>query len=754
MKLKVLILALLLPAALHAQGIRYDSNVFTAASNVPVGGQAPMYTLPYARVTVCTSPAVGSPCTNTAPIFNDEALTSPMANPITADSQGRFGFWVASGIYVYSVQAAIGANIGTYPITFTMPQGPIGPVGPTGPAGGLNPSAANNFTASQKFQVGPRFGITQYIATGDSITAGTGASCLTCGGSLDTANIYVAKIGYKLGITPTNLGVSGYQAADWVRNVIFPDLNPTPSNNPLVTALMLHNDAHWCPSANAGPTAGCLANAESSMLAGLTWATIPITEKILANAATSCTSGWSSDASVIPSGYASSTIASSCTYSFSTTKPNQAIYIWYRGQDSNTGTASISIDGGSITDTIASAPTSGQCICTIGSGTQTVWAKRYVIVSVGSHTLIDTITSGGAGNISFLGIGISPATLPPTIGPPSIFVGSPIYENGFNDEASTDAFTAQLASQVSLLTSDGLLIGYTNTNQYMNNAVDMSGSNVSVPLGMGDNNSGTLCSGTENTTTGQHPNACGHGHIADMFLGMIQPAPSPASSAQAPSFPSPVATLDNLDSTTGPSITTSQINGGLNWYSALVGSTNPGFATGTAFFQPTTGVFNIAEYQPSSFGAHFFCYYPFGTAITALSQLACPVSIPLNPVTGAGALSAGVDIDGQGYTVQVQTGTGYTFPLVYAPGPGGNDAGLFVHHTSGTSDQMGFFTPTTKPLAVSTSAPNNSLVVNSDGSYSGLSTAPTGFCATNGAWVFSGDGHATFCASGTWITKI
>jgi hypothetical protein len=39
-------------------------------------------------------------------------------------------------------------------------------------------------------------------------------------------------------------------------------------------------------------------------------------------------------------------------------------------------------------------------------------------------------------------------------------------------------------------------------------------------------------------------------------------------------------------------------------------------------------------------------------------------------------------------------------------------------------------------------------------SYVGPATAPSGSCFTNGAWVFSQDGHATFCASGTWVTKI
>jgi len=36
----------------------------------------------------------------------------------------------------------------------------------------------------------------------------------------------------------------------------------------------------------------------------------------------------------------------------------------------------------------------------------------------------------------------------------------------------------------------------------------------------------------------------------------------------------------------------------------------------------------------------------------------------------------------------------------------------------------------------------------------GPATAPSGSCTVNGEWVFSKDGHSTFCASGTWTTKI
>jgi hypothetical protein len=45
-------------------------------------------------------------------------------------------------------------------------------------------------------------------------------------------------------------------------------------------------------------------------------------------------------------------------------------------------------------------------------------------------------------------------------------------------------------------------------------------------------------------------------------------------------------------------------------------------------------------------------------------------------------------------------------------------------------------------------------VHHSDGSFTGPAVAPTGSCANVGAWVFSQDGHATFCAAGTWTTKI
>jgi len=68
--------------------------------------------------------------------------------------------------------------------------------------------------------------------------------------------------------------------------------------------------------------------------------------------------------------------------------------------------------------------------------------------------------------------------------------------------------------------------------------------------------------------------------------------------------------------------------------------------------------------------------------------------------------------------------------------------------------------PSAGNISLDTTTPGNhaaSLTLNNltvDGVYLGPATAPTGSCPTNGAWAFSQDGHATFCAAGAWTAKI
>lgn len=83
-------------------GVFYGSNAWTAATNVPAGAEAPMYTVPYATVSVCTDASCASP----VPLFNNASLTgTPLSQPLQADGQGKYGFWAAPGTYWQNVCA-------------------------------------------------------------------------------------------------------------------------------------------------------------------------------------------------------------------------------------------------------------------------------------------------------------------------------------------------------------------------------------------------------------------------------------------------------------------------------------------------------------------------------------------------------------------------------------------------------------------------------------------------------------------------
>jgi len=128
MKLFLKVLAFVcLSVPLWGQGYRYDSNAFTSANNVPAGSQSTMFTVPFAKITVCAYPDNGSqPCTNTVPIYQDPALTVAATNPITADVHGRFGFWKAAGTYTFSMVTPGGEFLGTFVISLGGSGGSTG----------------------------------------------------------------------------------------------------------------------------------------------------------------------------------------------------------------------------------------------------------------------------------------------------------------------------------------------------------------------------------------------------------------------------------------------------------------------------------------------------------------------------------------------------------------------------------------------------------------------------------------------------
>ena len=98
-----------------AQGSRKDDIVFNAQGR-PMAG---------ATVRICTSAAMGQPCTPLALIYSDPGLTQALANPTTTDGLGNYTFYAAPGRYEIEIS---GPSITTKQIpNVILPSDPTAP---------------------------------------------------------------------------------------------------------------------------------------------------------------------------------------------------------------------------------------------------------------------------------------------------------------------------------------------------------------------------------------------------------------------------------------------------------------------------------------------------------------------------------------------------------------------------------------------------------------------------------------------------
>jgi hypothetical protein len=191
-------------------------------------------------------------------------------------------------------------------------------------------------------------------------------------------------------------------------------------------------------------------------------------------------------------------------------------------------------------------------------------------------------------------------------------------------------------------------------------------------------------------------------------------------------------------------------------------------------------------------GVYHFWVGPVGTAggVSALSEIYNATSAGMNfisPTTfnstqfikPAGGLPA-ITISQPGATTYSQMGFGGTLTTPVWQYGAGNPSETAL----GVANKLFFYNVGSTSVAASIDASNNFEIgmtgvlpgtfskkfqvgtsgqfnVDSSGntttpSITGPATAPSGACSTAGQWVFSQDGHATFCpsAGGTWATKI
>src|SRR5437762_1229535 len=187
-KLLPMLLCLLVPAVSFGQG----SVVNDIAFKNLVTGIAPAAG---ATVTVCTSAGTGIPCTPLATVYSDIALTVPLTNPLTADSNGYYSFFAPAGTYIVTIT---GAGTSGRTVTYTLP---------------FTLSGSNAFSGNNTHSGAETFAQINKTCYVDGVTNTTIPQALTCagsGGSVYIPKSYSATIGSQINVTnPVSIIIDG-----------------------------------------------------------------------------------------------------------------------------------------------------------------------------------------------------------------------------------------------------------------------------------------------------------------------------------------------------------------------------------------------------------------------------------------------------------------------------------------------------------------------------------------------------------------
>ena len=117
---RLLILALFLPTLAQAQYL-FQSQA-TGTQSIPGSAQgisSVVAPIPYATVYICSGAYVpGTSCTTgTATVYADSGLTTPYQQPVAADANGNFSFYVQSGTNYYYTVSGSGFTAQTFGLT-------------------------------------------------------------------------------------------------------------------------------------------------------------------------------------------------------------------------------------------------------------------------------------------------------------------------------------------------------------------------------------------------------------------------------------------------------------------------------------------------------------------------------------------------------------------------------------------------------------------------------------------------------------
>jgi hypothetical protein len=164
--------------------------------------------LPNARIYVCTFPATLNPCVSTASIFNDSALSVPIAVPVQVGRDGNFGFWANAGQYQVQIQAPYSLNY-----SITLGGGGGGGGGNLSTSGSpVNPQIAQFTDPTHVTGVSTTGSLGSVVLSGSPTLTGTAlANNITMSGvdTMSTGNSSTPSLAFSGVPNGTYVGISG-----------------------------------------------------------------------------------------------------------------------------------------------------------------------------------------------------------------------------------------------------------------------------------------------------------------------------------------------------------------------------------------------------------------------------------------------------------------------------------------------------------------------------------------------------------------
>lgn len=327
-----------------------------------------------------------------------------------------------------------------------------------------------------------------YVAFGDSITAGEGATT--------QANRYVDIIASSKGWSLTNTGVSGHRLNDpGITDQVYALSVDYTSNSSIMCGT---NNYHRDDTSSAYQD-----SFRENLGAVLSWLSIPDTYKQKAINRTSETGTWSTNSSAIYGGMGkkSTTINSTMTFS----AKGSTVYIAYIKTNAGAGQFKVTIDGydhavvstvGSLDPRVDSAGAYGAALVRIPNLPDKI------------HTVTITVTSAtNSANTVFIDW-VAGNGFPQESSGPNVWVGDVIsgtaasYSAYGGSEAAVGQYNNIIGEVVSDLARDGLRVSPVDTI----NAVNVN---------------------TEMAADGIHPNDIGHQKLANAFLAAMSSVVNP-----------------------------------------------------------------------------------------------------------------------------------------------------------------------------------------------------------------------------------